>query len=221
MKPNRFEKTGNEGYFNDLSEKTKELVKELILEAAQYREGPEGFKHDKECLADIECERRGGFIPFDTNRGGINYNNFSDLIEYHGGCYKCAHHEADKEIARQIEVSREFAIDAWTENKGKKPTKKQQRSEEFYEYFDENLRGDDSSIMHNFCFLYHGKSDKMHSASVSAAINTEGPYHRTHIAWASNVFCEGSKEVEITWTSDRELKTKLKAALAECSKAIF
>lgn len=93
--------------------------------------------------------------------------------------------------------------------------------QEIQELENANLSGDESSIMHQTRFMYHGKVDGVHSASVSCAVNTEGPYHRSHISWAPGVFCEGVKEVEITWKTVPELKKKLKAALDKTAKVIF
>ena len=63
----------SDGYFENLNETAKEIVKEAILKAAQDRNGPEGYKSDEECLEDVECHARDGFMPFSHNRGGLTY----------------------------------------------------------------------------------------------------------------------------------------------------
>mgnify|MGYP003439439781 CR=1 FL=1 len=233
-------------YFSELPETTQELVKELILDAASVRGGPDGWKLDVEAIEDIECHARDGFIPFSHNRGGIQYRNFTDLMGYFGGGYSCTHKGASKEIERQIEYSLNLAAEN-TYSKFEALFKKIKLSKKKVSYseieerarntkkYKEELReassyiqdqeyeslGGESTIMHEFRFLYHGQENGIHSASVSASINTEGPYHRSSISWAPNVFCEGAKEIEITWKSDAELKRKLKKALFDASNAIF
>lgn len=230
-------------YWNELPERTKELIKELVLDAASNRGGPDCWKRDGECIEELEYESRDGFIPFSHNHGGIQYRNFTDLMSYFGGGYSVSHKGAAAEIERQIEFSLNMASESTYEKfrtmfdrlaiKKENVTYSylQDLTEEHPELEDavqyiqdaemECLAGDESSIMHEFRFMYHGKVDGKHSASVSAAVNTEGPYHRSHISWSPRTFCEGSKEVEITWKTKVELKKKLKAALTKVSKAVF
>lgn len=237
----KFSLDNETGYFDSLPQSTQDLIREAILDAAQNRRGPEGWKSDDECLEDIECRRRDGFIPFSHNRGGLVYQNFSDLMAYWGGGYSVAHSGADAQIQRQIESSLNYAKESILEKHGealkaKGITPDNLNYHSLYDTEDEdlqriaeylskaehdNLSGDDSSIMHEFRVMYHGLEDGEHRASVSAAVNTEGPYHRSHISWAPNVFCEGSKEVEITWKTEKQLKARLTKALAEVSKAVF
>jgi hypothetical protein len=237
----------NEGYFEVLPKSTREIVKEAILKAAEDRDGPEGYKDDLDCLDDVECHSRDGFIASRYNRGGIIYRNFTTLMDYWGSYNGVAHKEASKEIERQIEYNFECISEHVFGNfkellESKKLTVKdctyriiqdlidgsegsnsdlQPVLREIENLEDQYLRGDDSSIMHELRFMYHGKGKGLHTASISAAINTEGPYHRSSIPWASNVFCEGAKEIEITWKNNAELKRKLAKAFAKVSKAIF
>lgn len=239
-------------YFSDLPVKTQEIVKEAILKAAEDKHGPECYPQDKDCVEEIECHSRDGFIAAGHNKGGFLYRNFNSLMDYFGGGYSVAHADADKEIQRQIDYSLQCVSDQLKEEIGEellgrylKPNeityggiesqrenfkrqgdlesaellrKWSQRIQDIeYDY----LSGEYSSIMHELRFMYHGKENGLHSASVSAAVNTEGPYHRTHIQWAPNVFCEGSKEVEITWHNNAELKRKLDKAFKQVSKVIF
>jgi hypothetical protein len=229
----------SEGYFESLPKSTQEIVRDLLLEVAKDRNGPEGYKYDKECIEEIECRSRDGFIAFASNRGGLTYQNFTDLMGYFGGGYQVAHKKAQAEIERQIEYGLECANETFfTDNKEQLEklgfTQKSVSYHALYdaghgglaerlsEYEHENLSGDDSSIMHEFRFLYHGVNEAgEHEASVSAAINTEGPYHRSSISWAPGVFCEGAKEIEITWKTETQLKARLEKALKNCSKEIF
>lgn len=232
-------------YFSELPAKIQELVKELIFEAADKRGGPDCYKTNEEAIEAVECMRRDGFIPFASNRGGLVYRNFTDLMGYWGGGYSVSHEGAQANIESQIEYSLQCASnDTYAAFKpffdahGIKPEQvtysnleelsTKAGSNTFDEVLQhiqdaelENLSDDQSSIMHEIRFLYHGQEDGEHSASVSAAVNTEGPYHRSHISWSPGTFCEGAKEVEITWRTQSELKKKLTAALAKVSKAIF
>lgn len=225
----------NIGYFEELPKSTQEFIRETILEVASERGGPEGWKQDDECIEEVECRHCDGFIPFDHNRGGLEYNNFTDLNAYFGGGYSCNHKGAAKEIERQIAYGLECALEYFQKDYAAElkgiPKKKHNYhdlyelnrsdlAEKLSEYEMDNL-GSESSIMHSFRFLYHGCVNGVHSASISAAINTEGPYYRSHISWAPGVFCEGAKEIEITWRTESGLKRKLKKALKQVSEAIF
>lgn len=232
-----------DGYFESLPVGTQNIVRELILEAAADRNGPDGWKPEEECIEDIECHSRDGFIAFDSNRGGLTYHNFTDLGEYWGGGYKVAHKAANTEIQRQIDYNFKCLAESTFKKFEELLVSKNitevacnyhtiselidagiKGLEEVRQYIEEGeteVLGGECSIMHEFRFLYHGDEAGIHSASVSAAVNTEGPYHRSSIAWAPKVFCEGSKEVEITWRTQTELKKKLKAALTKVSKAVF
>lgn len=242
--PERIEHMKKTGNWDTLTESTRKIVKEAILEAAENRKGPKGYKLDTDCLDDIEYQSRDGFIAYDSNRGGLTYQNFSDLDAYWGGGYSVAHKQAAKEIERQIDYSFELLredvfkthetilvtagitqeqCDYHTLNEA---SDKDETLYPAFRYLEDQendyLGGESSSIMHEFRFLYHGKDPKgLHSASISAAINIEGPYHRSSIPWAPGVFCEGVKEVEIKWRNNAELKRKLDKALNKVSKAIF
>ena len=240
------------GYFDSLTASTQEIVKDAILKAAQGRNGPEGYKTDDECLEDVECRSRDGFMPFSHNRGGLLYRNFTDLMEYWGGGHIVAHAKADCEIQRQIDYSlNSIKADIYQDNESlclelnineddcnynslsefehkselltqEQRDKIKKMMSDIQDMESERLSGNEASVMHEFRFMYHGVNDKgIHEASVSAAINTESPYHRSSISWAPNVFCEGAKEVEIKWRTNAELKRKLDKAFKQVSKAIF
>lgn len=239
-KMNRFENSAT-GYFENLPNGTKELVTELCKDTFEKHcetyTGPQ--------VEDIECHSRDGFIAYDSNRGGVMVRGFTQLMDIFGSGTYPAHKEARKEIEGQIEYNLELLSEHVFEKfesgmKERGLTKEncnhcffQDKSDEsdddFYtevlRYIEDSetefLSDDSSSIMYEVRFMYHGKLDDKHSASVSCAVNTEGPYHRSHISWAPDVFCEGAKEVEIQWTTQAELKKKLKAALDKTAKQVL
>lgn len=228
-----------QGYFSDLNKNSQDLIIELCKETME--DAPDGYLpgENSDGLEYIECESRDGFIPFDSNRGGVTIKQFTDLMSMSGNGHRVSHVKAQKEIERQTEYSlkcarESFLADLKEELEALSITSaddvgyhelydigRSDLAESFSEYENEHLGGEESSIMFEVRFMYHGKSNKAHSASVSCAVNTEGPYHRSSISWAPNVFCEGSKEVEIKWTTQAELKVELKKALAKTVKAVF
>ena len=241
----------SDGYFENLNETAKEIVKEAILKAAQDRKGPEGYKSDEECLEDVECHARDGFMPFSHNRGGLTYRNFTDLMAYFGGGYTVAHEGAANAIQGQIDYTfQSISEDVYTDHKSiclelnigenecsyctlqefeetsenlteNQKVELRKMMNEIQEMESERLSGSENTIMHELRFMYHGKENGVHSASVSAAVNTEGPYHRSSISWSPSTFCEGAKEIEIKWRNNAELKRKLDKAFAKVSKVIF
>jgi len=96
------------GYFEELKESTQEIVKDAILKIAQERRGPDCWKSDDDALESVECKGRSGFIPHSWNKGGFQYNNFTDLMGYWGGGYTTKHSGAASEIERQIEYTLEM-----------------------------------------------------------------------------------------------------------------
>lgn len=230
-------KIKQDGYFQDLPQDVQDLVRELMSETIEQ---VEGWKSTEETFEDLECRRRDGFIPSRGNRGGLVSNQFTDLSNLWGSGDRVAHVKAQAEIERQIEYGLECARKSYFENNKAELIKVGVLNAESVSYHDlcdkghsalaedfsdceyENLSDESSSIMFQVRFLYHGiNEDGKHEASVSCAVNTEGPYHRSSIPWTSNVFCEGASEVEIEWTAKRELKAKLAKALNETSSKIF
>jgi hypothetical protein len=230
-------------HFEQLPKDIQDIVRSLILEAASKREGPDCFKLDDECIEAIECHSRDGFIPHSFNRGGIEYRNFTDLMGYWGGGYNVAHAVARAEIEKQIECNFKMIAETCSERfeailAANKLTQEDCTYHQMYELEStipelkevrqwieeaekEYMGCSENSIMHSIRVMYHGEENGIHTASVSAAVNTEGPYHRSHISWAPNVFCEGAKEVEISWRTPKSLETKLRKALATVCKAVF
>lgn len=237
--------------WNTLNKGAKAIVREIMENTADDRHGPEGYKSNDESIEEIEFESRDGFMAFDHNRGGLMYRNFTDLMGYLGGGYTPTHEGAAKEIERQVEYGfKSIREDLYEEHKGlflrldiaendidyNSIDEYVQQSEllnecdkavlekilqDIQEMESERLGGNDASIMHELRFIYHGKENGVYTASVSAAVNTEGPYHRSHISWSPGTFCEGSKEVEIKWKTNAELKRKLDKAFKKVSKEIF
>lgn len=184
---------------------------------------------------DIECKSRDGFICASHNQGGLILRGFTDLNMLWGTGNSPSHKGAAAEIERQIEYNlklisedlfKEYAV--LFKSLGLGPDKANYSALEDLvnkhpeldapltriQDMESNYMGDDdSSIMFEVRFMYHGLEDGKHTASVSAAVNTEGPYHRSHISWAPTVFCEGSEELEITWSTPKELAVHLDAAL--------
>jgi len=225
-------KSKHEFNFNHLSDSTKEIISDLLIDADKSKRGPEGYKDGSESIDEIEFLSRAGFIANSDNFGGLTLRNFTDLMAYFGGGYSCAHKGAAKELERQIDQSFNMAIETFIERhpefKGKEvsyhslvDSNQEILAEELSELESESMSCEDSSIMHEFRFLYHGYDNGIHRASVSAAINTEGPYHRSRISWAPNIFCEGCEEVEISWKTEKALKKKLKRALKDVSGKVF
>lgn len=231
-------KKQSDRYFEELPVGTQAIIKELVKET---------FIHNCDVfyteLEEIECHKRDGFIPHSFNRGGIEIKGFTDLMSIWGSGNYPAHKGARKEIDRQIiEGFKDIAQNLYDDNT-ELAEKHGLKAEDFnyhtiqeiaetYEDFlpvlsdiesmeQEHLSGDYASIMYSIRFMYHGKVNGKHSALISAAVNTEGPYHRSHIPWAPSVFCEGAKEVEIEWTNQVELKRKLKKALETVTKEVF
>ena len=236
---NRFSNTGMIGYFSDLSDDQKELVRELVESTIDQ---VAGWKYGEDLFEEIECVSRSGFFAFDSNRGGLRARQFTDVYGLEGSGTSVSHEGAQKEIKRQIAYAYECAREAFFKVNSAKlialgiksvtdeklnyhdlyEMKQGTLAEELSEYERENMSGDDSSIMFETRFLYHGADENgLHSASVSCAVNTEGPYHRSHIPWSPGVFCEGAKEIEITWKTTAGLKKSLAKALKQTSEVIF
>ena len=225
------------GYFDGLPSSTQSMISELLekhFDVDVWTENKPEY---------IECRNRDGFIPFDHNKGGLVLNGFTDLRAIWGSGNLPAHKKAAKEIQRQIDYSFEcLAKDTFDCFKdllvSKGLTKKhctyhtmrdlaekdssldevaQSIENDEYEY----LSGDENTIMFELRFMYHGCENGIHRASVSAAVNTEGPYHRSHIPWAPGIFCEGAKEIGITWRTESGLRTKLEKTLKQVTSEVF
>lgn len=208
----------NEMNFDKLDKKTKDIIYDLI-NVNQDLIKPEGYKDSKDCFLKEECVYRDGFIFKSYNKGGIYWRNFTTLEAYWNSGHQPKNKDAAKSIQKQIEDSEEFVLKTFKKNFPKE--KPDINNDNFYEILYAYLTSDYSSIMHEIQFMYHGFDNKKHTASVSVALNTEAPYHRSHISWAPNVFCEAAKEIEISWSTNTELKNKLDKLLKKLIKEIF
>jgi hypothetical protein len=225
----------NAEYFDQLPDDVQALVRELVrdtLNGAPETRGCDGVE-------DLECRARDGFIPYSHNRGGVEATDFTNLNALWCSGVRVAHKKAQKEIERQSELCLEYARKDFFENNKTElfavgvtgpdgvsyhdlyENGHTALAEAFAEYESEALSDDSSSIMFHVRFMYHGAEDGVHRASVSCAVNTEGPYHRSHISWAPGVFCEGAKEVEIEWRTIKQLAARLKKALKQTSEEVF
>lgn len=230
-------------YFEDLPASVQNLVRATLLSTFEDASIPDTYPHGEDSVKSIECHRRDGFVPFAHNRGGLLVRGFSDLIGVFGSGYYPKHKKAAAEINRQIDDAFKSVAEAVFERHAAVLTSKQLTAtdcsyhrivelaakdpalkpvaREIEDLESDHLSGDVNSVMYELRVMYHGCKRGIHRASISAAVNTEGPYHRTHISWAPGVFCEGSKEVEITWRTQGGLTRKLNAALREVAGAVW
>lgn len=225
--------------YPDLNQSTRDLIEELCKEAIDDSD-VEGFGSDN--VDQLEFERRDGFIPYSHNHGGVSIKDFTDIGYISGSGNYPSHKGACAEIERQVEYAykcakeylwdnhepelRALGIDSKDHDKLNYndlcDLNASSLAETLSECESENMSGDYGSIMYEVQFMYHGVNEAgLHEASVSCAVNTEGPYHRRSISWAPNVFCEGAHEVQIEWTTDADLETKLRQALNETSSEVF
>lgn len=223
--------------FESLSKTTKNILSETLKEYFSNLYGPDLFIANSE-PDEIEYHSRSGFILSSYNRGGLVLRGFTDIHTHWSTGYRPSHKKAAKEIENQIEYGhsnvRESVYEAHKDLFDSLNIIKDQidynlveslnnddimrtfeRMEEAY------LMTSENSIMYEMRVMYHGCEKGIHKASVSAIVNTEGPYHRSHISWAPNVFCEGVKEVEITWRNESGLKAKLDKAFKQVIKCVF
>lgn len=206
------------------------LIKEVVLEAGSSID-LECWKQADECIDAIECRSRDGFIPPNHNCGGYVFQNFTTVQGIVGsGCYP-ASKEAHKQIDKQYDQACEYAKE-WFSGKYGAELKAKGIPEDKWNYHDlyelgegplaerlseaehENAGEDSSSIMVEVRIMYHGVGENgVHMASVSAAVNWEGPYHRSHISWMPGFKCEHAKEVEVEFKTLKQAKTRLTKAI--------
>jgi len=156
-------------------------------------------------VEEIEHVSRDGFIANPYNNGGVVINGFSDVEYIVGSGSYPAHDKARQDINRIYEDLCECFTQAELESGQCELDPDGQ-----------------CSVMYQLRVMYHPQDDDgVYSASVSAVVNTEGPYHRSSISWAPSVFCEGSKEIKIEYRTVAEFETKLKDSLDLVIKEIF
>lgn len=243
MKRKLYSERDAEGYFDGLPKGTQDLVFDILNETFDAYV-TDTYPYDaKDRTEEIECRSRDGFIPHWFNRGGLEVRVFKTLGDLLSSGAQVSHKKAQAEIERQTEymlkLHREHVFEKFQDllkTKGIAPDKinysdlnylaeQDADLKQVANYFEDTehdfLDDSESTIMFTVRFMYHGKIDGEHSASISAAVNTEGPYHRSHISWAPEIFCEGAKEIEITWRNQTELKKALKRALETVCKAVL
>lgn len=224
-------------YFDELPVELQDYVAEQLKEA--FDKAPENFNYDKG-VENIECKSRSGFIPFSHNKGGLEINGFTDLMSLWGSGTNVSHKKAQAEIDRQIDYHFKCVAESTyanfkeildaeglTENDCNYHTMQEiaETNKDFepvLRYIEDAEAGDsEDTIMFSVRFMYHGNENGIHTASVSAAVNTEGPYHRSHISWSPKTFCEGAEEVEIEFKTFAQLKKELAKALKKVTDKVF
>lgn len=212
----------------------KEIIEDLLKEYWNVETWSEEFE-------EIEHKSRDGFICASHNKGGYTLTGFSDIMSIVGsGCHP-TNKEAREDIDRQYEYHMDCVAESTYENFEELfdkhgLTREQayyhdiynmsEKNEDFSEvlHFIENAEQEDTemSVMYQLRVMYHGKKDSgWYHASVSAVVNTEGPYHRSGIGWSPNTFCEGGKEVEINYRNEKEFKRILEKTLCELVSKTF
>lgn len=220
-------KRDDKKYLIDQS-KLDALIKAIVAESG---EDLEGFGHGDTQPEAIECMSRDGFWAASDNCGGYTFTEFTDVRSVWGSGMPTSK-EAAAAITKQYEASEEYARE---DLKGefealKIPLDKQNYHDlyelehgELAERFDEKVTelASEDTIMLQTRILYCGVEDGVHVAFVSATVNWEAPYHRSHISWMPGFKCEASKEVRVTFKGLRDGKAKLNAAMLKAKKAIF
>jgi hypothetical protein len=222
--------------FDSLPESVRNLVSEILTTEFDDARMPDMLVDDRDPES-IECLSRDGFVASPTNCGGLLINRFTDLATFWGSGYTPRHLRVASEIEQQIAYSLDHARDATAEHfatlftqhsmvpadanypnlsdlAASNPTEFEPVLRWYEDAEMECMQDHDSSIMYQVRFMYHGHVSGIHSASVSAAVNCEGPYHRE----GRN---EGAKEIEITWRTENGLRTKLTQALRKCIGEVF
>jgi hypothetical protein len=205
------------GYLKDFPA-FNEIIRELVEETGRDLHNDQYGCREVE---EIEYKSRDGFIPSEANRGGWEYTDFTTVDHVNGsGCF-FASKEATKRAKKYYddafkECQKQLGMRRFPQNEKKR--------EELYEAVTEYLR--DETIMLNVRVMYHGVDDKgTHVASVSGVVNWEAPYHRSSGALYRNagvrMQTEDAHEIEISWKTEKQLRTCLAKALAEVKSKLF
>jgi len=213
----------------------KDIIKNMFEEYWGLEEYEANFE-------EIEHKSRDGFICASHNKGGYTLTGFTNVFDIVGSGKHPSHEQAAEDIDRQcnyhLDCVAESAYEHFKElfdthnlserdayyNKIQELAETNTQFSEVLSYIEdaEQEGTSDMSVMYQLRCMYHGRNEegKLH-ASISAAVNTEGPYHRSFISWSPHVFCEGAKEIEIEYANEVEFRTKLEEALEQVTKAIF
>lgn len=184
------------GDVEDISPITLQWIGEQLKEAIENSD----IGHDVNGIEiePVEYQKRDGFLPFTYNRGGLQAIAFVDLDMFNSTGHRPASVKARNEIERLYNKPDCIAHDDSQDViNGTEET--------YYSGF---------SVMLTCQWLYHGKKNGRHYATVSAAINFESPYHRikNDTDW---------KEIQLCWRTNQELLKKTRLAIAHCSEAIL
>jgi len=201
-------------------------ITELAVDTANSLvDGLDHYQDDvKELISSIEYESRDGFWANADNRGGLLIRLLTTVGELVGsGNHMGFNDSAIKEIERQYGVGLEYALEGFKVDhaddiKGIPLDRlnyhdlyelgRGDLAEKLSELESESNNGDNESIMIEIRMMYHGE-DRW---SVSAVINTEGPYHRQSISWAKEIKCEHGKEFEVKTSDLRKTVARLMAS---------
>jgi hypothetical protein len=203
----------NKQYADEMP-KLMEYLKDTLTDSFNNDVRAEVYEVQSE---ELECRSRDGFMPFDHNRGGVRILGFSDVRCIMGSGTIPNNKQASKAIEGQDTQNREYALEALNEKHGTKFTTNDNLPEdmqnELWEIQDEGSSED--SILFYIQAKYEGSVNGVHTLYVTACINWESPYHRSHISWLPDFVTESSKSVEIKFKNATELRTRLKKALKQ------
>jgi len=182
------------------------LIKELVTEA---KDNLDRETYGEKDVEPIECISRDGFIASSHNCGGYVWQDFTNVNYIIGSGSYPASVEAQNKITEAYETNRQYALeDLGFQNKSELTDTEQ---ETLYQKIDEY--GSEDTSMYEIRIMYHGVENGIHRVSISAAVNWESPYHRSHISWMPNFKCEHAKEVEVTFRSLKSGERKMRRAL--------
>jgi len=187
----------------DIREYIETTLVETMADDTSHLELPD---IDTQYIEQIEYKSRDGFIADPSNYGGVTIGSSS----YGGFMLGTGIFPSEPRVKRDVLDWQDQAHEAIKEEHPELSTD----SEEYLDLVDEYITIDGSDVI-NFeaRFLYHGEENGIHTASVSASVNTESPYHRSQYDYA--------QEVEIEWRTLEDLKRELPKAIEEVNGKIF
>jgi hypothetical protein len=197
---------GGKAYL-DQNPKLDSLIRSLVEEASEDV-GENGGETES-----VECRSRDGFIAYAHNCGGYEYKAF----DYVSCGVSYSNKEANAQVNKTLENAKKEGLKQLGLPEGTNHNSLTEEQQEELTEFEENYLQDET-IKLDLRVMYSGVENDKHVAWVSACINWEAPYHRSHISWMPNMKCETAKEVKVTFKNLREAKTKIRAALAKVKK---